>query len=265
MEKYLFLSDVDGTLLRGDSGIGGNVRQAAGRFMDKGGLLSLCTGRSQFSAAWVAEELGIRIPCVLYNGGAIYDFSQNKFILSFSLKNDILEPVQRVYELFPDVSLQVYTKDRIYLIRKNEFLETYGIKEEMADHLSAVSEVEGEILKITMAADDRQLLKRCGEEVFNTGHLQFAFSSTHFAEVFAEEAGKEIGLRLMAERYGIKIRNVFAAGDGITDLPMLQAAGYSFAPVNAAKAVLEACDMKIPPCEKDGMEKAFNTAIERMA
>lgn len=264
MERYLFLSDIDGTLLRGNSGIDLGVKQAAKKFMDKGGLLALCTGRSPISTAWVARELDIQIPCVLYNGAAIYDFINNKFISSFPLQDDVLKIVQRVYEFYPGISIQVYTNDNIYLIRKNEHLETRGVKEEIEDTISYISDVQGEILKITMSSKDIALLKRCGEEVFNTEQLRFAFASTHFAEVVAREAGKGVALYMMAERYGVDIKHTFAAGDGMTDLPMLKACGFSFAPLGAAQPLLEVCDMKIPSCEKGGMEEAFNAAIEMM-
>ena len=46
MDRSVFLSDIDGTLVRGDVLPAPEVVQAAGVFRAAGGLLSLCTGRS---------------------------------------------------------------------------------------------------------------------------------------------------------------------------------------------------------------------------
>ncbi|HBI73913.1 MAG TPA: hypothetical protein DDY59_12085 [Lachnospiraceae bacterium] len=264
MEKFLFLSDIDGTLLRGSSGIGEGVKTAARKFISTGGLLTLCTGRSRFSTRWIAEELGIQIPCILYNGAGIYDFSQDRYLKSFPLPEDVLELVRKVYDFYPGISIQVYTKDNIYMIRTNEYLAAHGVQEEMQGPIYSLVDVRGEILKITMVSTDRSLLKQCGEEVFNNEQLRFDFASRHFAEVYAREAGKEAALHIMAEHYGVKIKNVFSAGDGMTDLQVLKASGYSFAPVNAPRQLLEVCSMVIPACEDGGMGQAFNRAIEMM-
>ena len=117
MNKYLFLSDIDGTLLRGESGIGPGVKKAAQEFMDYGGLLALCTGRSHVSTAWVAKELNIQIPCVIFSGAAIYDFIKKEFIWARPMENHVLESIKKVYDLYPDISIQIYTKDDIYLIK----------------------------------------------------------------------------------------------------------------------------------------------------
>lgn len=263
MRKYLFLSDVDGTLLRGDSGIAPGIKEAVKKFKDTGGLFTLCTGRSYLSAGWIVRELDIDIPCVLYNGAAIYDFARNKFLYVNSMSNDVLENVREVYDCFPGVSIQVYTKEKIYQVRKNEHLNTRGIKEELGDSLSEIDDIQGEILKIVLAAEDASMLECCGEE-FNNKALNFAFSSRRFAEVFSAGSGKEKALFKMAEYFNVKIEHTFAAGDGMTDLPMLKTSGFSFAPENAAKPVLDICDMIIPACENGGMEKALIAAIEIM-
>lgn len=263
MEKYLFLSDVDGTLLRGDSGIAPGVKEAVKKFKDMGGLFTLCTGRSYLSAVWVAKELDIDIPCALYNGAAIYDFASNKFLYINPMSNDVLENVREVYDRFPDISIQVYAKDRIYQVRHNEYLKSRGIKEELGDSLSEIDDIQDEILKITFATKDAAMLERCGE-VFNSEALNFAFSSKRFAEVFSAGSGKEKALFRMAEYFNVKIEHTFTAGDGMTDLPMLKASGFSFAPENAAKPVLDTCDMIVPACEDGGMEKALIAAIDIM-
>lgn len=264
MEKYLFLSDIDGTLLRGDSGISLGVKKSAQEFMDNGGLLALCTGRSHVSTAWVAKELNIQIPCVIFSGAAIYDFIRKEFVWACPMENHVLKSIQKVYDLYPDISIQIYTKDDIYLIRSNEHLDKYGVQEELADSLTKLSDVKGEILKIVLVSKNKLLLAECGNEVFDKEFFHFEFASRHFTEIVASGTGKGNALHKLAQQYNVNIKNTFAAGDGMTDLPMLQAAGFSFAPEDASQSLLNICDMKIPPCEQGGMEQAFIYATKTM-
>jgi len=115
-----------------------------------------------------------------------------------------------------------------------------------------------------MACKDVPLLQRCGETLFASRGYQFAFASRHFAEVVAPGAGKAAAMQTLSARYHVKPCNTFAAGDGMTDLPLLQAAGYAFAPVDAAEPVRAASDMQIPTCEEGGMAVAFDRALQLM-
>ena len=127
MGKYIFLSDVDGTLLGGDSDIPQNVINSAQEFMDAGGLLCLSTGRSTVSSRWVAKEINVNLPCILYTGAAIYDFKAERYIWSCHFESDILPVIERIYDEYPDLSLQVYTHDNIYMLRNNQRLMERGI------------------------------------------------------------------------------------------------------------------------------------------
>lgn len=60
----------------------------------------------------------------------------------------------------------------------------------------------------------------------------------------------------------VKKENFICAGDAITDLPMLQMAGLSFAPDNALEQVKNVVDYVVPPVKKNGMAEAFRIATD---
>lgn len=264
MEKYIFLCDVDGTLLRGSSGIPKKVIKAAHMFMNAGGLLSLCTGRAPVSARWVAKDMGVNMPCILYTGSAIYDFKSESFIWSHSFDSEILTVIEQLYNEHPDVSLQVYTCEKIYILRTNKSLKERGIKEESNGPLSRLSDIKGNILKIVLSCDCSEKLYHCRDSLFLSNKYIFAFSSTHFAEVVPQGAGKDAAMKIMSQLFNVRLSNFFVAGNGMTDLPMMELGGYSFAPANSARPLLDICNMVVPPVEEGGMEKAFYTAYELM-
>lgn len=262
--KYIFLSDIDGTLLRGDSGIHQKVINAAHEYINAGGLLSLCTGRAPISSRWVAGELPVNMPCILYTGAAIYDFATEQCIWSRHFDSNFMPILEQLYLEYPDISIQAYTHDNIFMLRANERLLRRGIKEEIPDNLSSLTDIHGDLLKLVLTCDDVDHLQQCGKQLFTSEQTIFAFASTHFAEVVPAGAGKDNAMKALSELYDVPLSRFFAAGDGMTDLPMIELSGYSFAPVTAPKLLLDKCDMIIPSCEDGGMETAFNYARDVM-
>lgn len=260
MGKYIFLSDIDGTLIGRNCSIPPKVISSAYEFMNAGGLLSLCTGRAPVSARWVAKELGVNMPCILYTGAAIYDFITEQCIWSRHFDDDIMFVLQQLYYKYPDFSILAYTLDKTFAFRINKRLSEHGIKEEIPGFISNFSDIQGNILKLVLVCDDIEKLFQCKKDLFLSAKYNFAFSSTHFAEVVPQDAGKDNALKALSELYNVQPGNFFAAGDGMTDLPMFKLAGYSFAPSSSPKPLLDACDMIIPSYEEGGMEKAFNFA-----
>lgn len=262
--KYIFLSDIDGTLLRGSSGICRKVVQAAHKYVKSGGLLSLCTGRAPMSSRWVAKELHVNMPCILYTGAAIYDFKAERCIWSRHFSTDIMAILEQLYIRYPAISILVYTHDTIFMLRANDHLMSRGIREEIPCCLSNLTEVRGDLLKLLLICDDINVLQQCKEDLFSSNQTIFAFSSTHFAEVVPAGAGKDNAMKALSELYEVPLSGFFVAGDGMTDLPMIELGGYSFAPVTSPKLLLDKCDSIIPPCEEGGMEKAFKYALNIM-
>ena len=254
------MSDVDGTLLRGASGIHQKVIKAAHEYIEAGGLLSLSTGRSLVSSRWAAQKLKVNIPCILYTGSVIYDFDTEQCIWSRCFDSDIIQILEQLYIEYPEISIQVYTLDNIFMLRSNGRLLSKGIKEEIPDRISQLADIHGDPLKLLLSCDDVETLHKCKEHLFSSDKVIFSFSSTHFAEVVAEGAGKDNAMKRLSEMYDVQLSSFFSAGDGMTDLPMMELSGYSFAPVTAPKTLLDSCDMIIPSPKEVGMEIAFNYA-----
>lgn len=262
MNKYIFLSDIDGTLINRKTDIQEKVIKAAHDYMNSGGLLGLSTGRSIISTKSIAEKLSVNMPCILYTGAAIYDFSTERYIWSCHFDSDIISIVEQVYNNYHEFSIQLYTHDNIFTLRKNQRLIKHGVKEEISDSISSLSDINGDILKLVLTCDDVEMLRDCRERFFTSDKYLFEFSSTHFVEVVPESAGKDKAMRSISQLYNIDLSNFFVAGDGMTDLKMLQLGGYPFVPSDATQELLDSCPdaIIIPPCELGGMEEAFTFA-----
>lgn len=264
-KPHIFFSDIDGTLIRGKMQLPRQVRDAARRFTEAGGMLTLATGRAHVSTDWLARELDIRLPCVLFSGAVIYDFADQRLVHGTPLPESVLSALEEVLARFPDVSLQAYALDRIHLLNVNDHFLKKGVQEEIEPARSSLDEVARDtIYKLVMASPEPERLEALGKALFAGSQYHFAFASEHFAEVVNSGAEKGAAARRLAERLGVPMERTFAAGDAMTDYPLLTVCGYGFAPVDANRELLAIADSRIPICEEGGMELAFDEAIRVM-
>src|SRR5262249_39798805 len=70
-ELRLFVSDVDGTLVRSDKSLSEPVVAAIGRLQAAGLMVSLISARPPSGVSWIAKELGLSSPIAAFNGGTI--------------------------------------------------------------------------------------------------------------------------------------------------------------------------------------------------
>ena len=69
--KALYVSDLDGTLLRSDETGSDFTVHTINALVEKGLLFSYATARSIVTASRVTEGLSTKIPVILYNGAFI--------------------------------------------------------------------------------------------------------------------------------------------------------------------------------------------------
>ena len=76
-------------------------------------------------------------------------------------------------------------------------------------------------------------------------------------EVVQKGLSKAWGMRLVMERLGICMEDVYAFGDGPNDLPMLQAAGHSALLGNAPKSLWSEAEYVAKPIDQNGLWDAM--------
>ena len=259
----LFLTDIDGTLMRRDAPMTDAVVTAAREYTARGGLLAVCTGRSVVAARETALRLGVNVPCILYGGASLYDFQSGKHLYLHAFQGDILKSVAMVLERHPDISMQVFTREEIYVLRRNARLNARGVKEENVGQERTLGEVRGDVVKLVMCCDDAEKLASCAA-YFPEETCEFAFASRNFVDVVARGCSKLDAMYALANHVGVPFAQFFAAGDAMTDLPVLRAAGVSFAPENAVDAVKAAVSHVVPDVKDGGMAQAFAMATSRL-
>ncbi len=80
--RTLYVSDLDGTLLRRDETISPFTAETINRLVEAGMLFSYATARSYLTASKVAAGITARIPVIVYNGAFIVDSQTQAVLLS---------------------------------------------------------------------------------------------------------------------------------------------------------------------------------------
>ena len=213
--------------------------------------------------AHVAQAIGVNAPSIIYGGAAIYDFQKKEYLYTQPFRWDIMQAVRAVLDAYDDISMQVFTLDDAFVLRRNRRLNELGVKEENVNPLCAPEDVTGDVLKLVMCCEEPAHLEAC-RQFFPPEYCHFAFASHTFVDVVAAGFGKGEAMQRLSDLMRIPFSRFFSAGDAITDLPMLRASGISFAPENALEEVKAAVTHIVPSVFQGGMEEAFRIAADHL-
>lgn len=271
MKKILFAVDIDGTLLHGEEGISGQTIRLAKELVDRGGFLSLFTGRSMQGVRRILPKLPINAPCALLTGTLYYDPRSGLITKKILLDKHCLGALDNVKSKYAGIAIQVFTESRVYTCQYNDILLLKGVREELADVLTSLDAIHEPVMKILLVHPDASVLEACRDLFVDDRNPEspgrgcnFEFASRHFVEIVSAKAGKGIALKEIAQSLGIDRDNIYTAGNGLTDLSMFEESGFSFAPVDSAKQVRDNADRIIPSAKENGIQEAFEYILTRM-
>ena len=259
--NFTFLSDIDGTLLKTNSPMPEATIDAARAFVDAKGYLALCTGREIRSAASIVQLLPVNAPCILYGGGMIYDFKEQKILWMQAMDNTIIEVMDTILRCEPSVSITVFTVAGIHTIRMNQFMSEHGVYEDRTAPLCTLSELKGDILKVLLTCEDPGILEGLRDHIIDPDVFEYAFAALHFYEITPKGVDKGTSMVKLEELMHLPDNHFFVSGDAGTDLAMRKNAVLFFAPETAEEIVRRSADYIIPGPSDAGMVHAFTRAI----
>jgi Cof subfamily protein (haloacid dehalogenase superfamily) len=246
-DLYLFC-DVDGTLMLTGRIIPEKNLEAIRRFVGKGGHFALATGRSLLPTRSLAERVGANAPCILYNGGAVYDYGRNKLIHVQALSRDGREAVRQVVGRFPHVRATVCCLEGNYEVGAPMPEGFYPSFTPVYTHMD---EIRGEWLKAVfhVPEDEKDSIMDwiAGQRYPD---ISLTSSSSFFVELLPESCSKGRGLEELCRLEGICPEHAVAVGDYYNDLELLRRAAFSACVDGAPPEIEAAADLKLCRAEE---------------
>ena len=258
----LFISDIDGTLVRHDKSLADATVAAAKRLTDAGVAMSLISARPISGMMWIVEKLGLPGPFAAFNGGTIFD-AKGAIIDAARLDDDlsaqVLDLIGMRCEAWLFAGGQWYAQDGSTLHSDHERLAASQEPDVRHDLRPVARAVD----KLVAVSDDSDLLDTIEREAHARfeGRANIVRSQTYYLDFTAPTANKGDGVAALAKAYDVGLDRVAVAGDMTNDLPMFTRAAYAIAMGQAPDKVRQAADTVSTSNDEDGVAHAIDRLL----
>ena len=210
------------------------------------------------AALQIANQLGVSVPIIAYNGALIKssagEILHEKFLDSAVALELINFFAQR------DLHLQSYVEDILYVPEHNRHTKFYEDSQKVTAKAVGWDGMRQRVVGITKLlsiAEPEEIpaIMSDVKKIFG-GQAEITRSAPRFAEFMAPGVTKAGAIKILAEKFGVDNSEILAIGDSDNDLQMLKSVGLGVAMGNAVPAVLAACKIVTDTCENDGLAKA---------
>ena len=268
--KTLYVSDLDGTLLRSDEQMSEYTNNTINRLVSEGMLFSYATARSLITAKKVTKGLSAKIPLIVYNGAFIIDNVTEEVLRANYFDesvNDVLENLFS-HDIYPIVYGIVDGKEKFSFVPE---LCTKGMN-------TFINSRKGDIR--TNAIDDYKDLKKgnifyisCIDETeklapmyevykhdYNCVFQKDIYTGDQWLEILPKTASKANAVKQLREMIGCD--KVVAFGDGKNDISLFAAADEGYAVSNAHEDLKKVATGVILSNNEDGVAKWLEKEVD---
>lgn len=253
MNKTLFVSDLDGTLLDGDGRLSETTVELLNEAMEAGAQVTVATARTPATVEPLLSRLRHKtLPAIVMTGAARWDFQSKKYLDPKFISADRSEAVERI---FAETDVTPF----VYVLGDDGLLNAYHGGESLnKDERKFVDERRGLklkrfMLRQTLPEKDRgravlylgmgpagqtsEIARRLREEsdVAVSDYRDTYNPEVGLIEVFAPGVSKASAVKSLKEDTGAGRVVVF--GDNLNDIDMMKAADAGVAVANALPEV----------------------------
>jgi 5-amino-6-(5-phospho-D-ribitylamino)uracil phosphatase len=276
LTRKLFVSDLDGTLLRPDKTLGPRSRDVLTRFIAAGGRFTVATGRSAPSAAERLEGIALPVEAIVHNGALTVDLTSGAVSSVTALSGPL---ARRLYE----GALQAGICPMAYALRGDGVVALHhgpAPNRPTAGYLEALGRLHpfveddgaelGRLRGLAMILlDDPERIegffaRLCDPDPDVTAYPgRSAYTpGLGVGEVTSSAASKGAAARHLAQSIGLRSDALVAFGDNLNDLPLLEAAAQAFCPPEAQPAVLAATGGRIKSAAEEGVASYLEDLLQ---
>ncbi len=256
-KELLYISDLDGTLLRPDSSFPDDYKNRLNRLIDMGLSFTIATARNYDSAHPILKGLNLKLPVILFNGVYLADFNTGNIMEhSDFIKQEV---VQNMLELALPQGIDpfIYTfgeKHQLYYLNAtNPGSKAYIKSLEGDGRLRQISHFDFQDTEkisgfLLIDTHDRlePIYQSLNEKHFDHLNLYFAedvsMKGYFWLQSFHQEASKGNMVEILAKKMEVSLENVVVFGDYLNDLDMFRIAGRAVAMENALPEVKDAAN-----------------------
>ena len=259
----LYVSDLDGTLLRSNETTSEYTNLVINSLVDRGMMFSYATARSLITAKKVTKGIDVKIPLIVYNGAFVMDNVTEEILIANYFDDSVYSVLEDLFcnGVYPIVYSFMDGREKFSFVPKmctkgmNMFLESRkgDIRTNEVNSLSKLK--EGNIFYI-VCIDEPEKLKPLYDKYKDKYHCVYQtdiYTKEQWLEIIPQEASKSNAIKQLQTMLDTEKLIVF--GDGKNDIDMFQMADESYAVANAHEELKKYATGVIASNDEDGVAK----------
>ena len=261
--KTLYVSDLDGTLLRSNETTSEYTNETINRLVDEGMIFSYATARSFQTSHKVTQGLNAKIPLIIYNGAMVVDNNDGTFLIKNFFGEEIKNVMNDLFEnqVYPIVYAFINGEEKFsYVKAKNtEGMQKFIDSRKNDKRDNPISDEAnlclGEMFYIT-CIDEKEKLEPLYQKYKDIYHCVFQvdiYTKYQWLEIMPKAASKANAIKQLKEQLGCDKLVVF--GDGKNDIDMFELADEAYAVENAVDELKKVAISVIGSNNDDGVAK----------
>ncbi|SEQ47702.1 hypothetical protein SAMN02910369_01860 [Lachnospiraceae bacterium NE2001] len=274
--KTLYVTDLDGTLMRNDMTISDESVRILNELIEDDVFITYATARSFHSAYEITKDIKFKIPVITRNGTTFADQINAKEVETAFFPEDVIKELKELLPIIESSGFtSVYIDGEMYKMyqsgkKSKEFQGYIDYYASIGDKRmrmveSADDQFKGNISYITLISSREELLPYY-EAVKDSDKWETIFQKDTYREEFwleicPKDSTKAKAVLKLKDRLGCDRLVVF--GDSINDLPMFEVADVAASVSNARPEALKASDITIDSNENDAVAKYIQSKEKR--
>ncbi len=265
--KAVLAADMDFTLLLPGEDVPAENTAAVKRLQENGIAFTIATGRSSFLVGKFAERLGIDIPIITGNGGALFDPVARKDIMSMDFTDQKARGLLRLM-IENEVNATLYSVTGIYFTRCSKrkfFCENYNKDVEPAKKAPLFDLDDNCWKRDDLPPFNKFLLidppENVSAKICSDPDLTVISSGPSLHDIMTAGVSKGKALLDLADYLEIPRSMTFAIGDSDNDISMIADAAYGIAMGNACEGAKKAAAYITAAVSEMGFAKAVDEFI----
>lgn len=236
MSAKLIFSDLDGTLINDDLKVTAATRDAIRRQIINGNIFVPASARLPKGMMTVVNQILKVCPFIAYNGALTLDETGKVLISRFFNAKEAAEICRYVDEQDNDAAWNIYSGYVWYCSEQKsprvEHEESIVKVQATPTTIEQIAKLQG-VHKGLIMGEPEDLDRMQAELTAKYPDLTFVRSSKILLEIVLKGVSKASAVRIVAQEYGVDLKNCIAFGDNYNDEDMLEEVGYPFLMGNA--------------------------------
>lgn len=237
MNKKLFITDLDGTLLTKGGKLDAKVALRLNELIRQGEQITFVTGRDMTDAEMILGAVQSEIPYAVYNGSAIYDPSKKKLLHYWSLPSKQMKKLGR--------ELNKCANANITFVQDNEIRkEKFCLK--IINRYSLLSISVRDKKSIVDSIYERIVDKYDNGEILIQKYSDPENDKVYIIDITNSYGDKGAAARYIANLLGFGMQDIVAFGNDSNDISLSCIAGQFYLVGDAEQKAFENMQSRIP-------------------